>query len=65
MGADSEAGNDGDTAVDVGLGACSRATVAGGLSLTGGLGFRNDLGRMVVSLLMSEPRMSVTSDGMG
>ena len=50
-----------------GLGACTGVRVAAGLSLTEGLGAGVDLGvllgKMVVSLRISVPRMGVTSDG--
>ena len=59
----------GDAGISTGFGACSRVSVARGLSLTGGLLGGDDLGmllgKMMVSLRINVPRMRVTSDSTG
>ena len=63
-----EACDDGGAAVAGGLAACSRVSVARGLSLTGGLGGGDDLWMLLkklgLNLRISVPRMGATSDAM-
>ena len=65
MDAGFEVGDGDEAAVSGGLGICSRVGVARRLSLTGGLGGGDDLGKIVASLRISVSRMGITSDAMG